>query len=338
MKLGHAVLIAIAGSAALGVTSLRDAAEATKGDIGYVGFAQNATFLSSLSTAVGEAITTAGYTPRLAQADGDATKQASAVNTLVSSGVRGILIDPVDSHAIVPVIERASQSHVIVVPIDGSAAGGPLPVQVGTDNYGAGALACKVIGDRIAGKGTVLNLQGGLDNFIAQGRTKGFTDCMAAQYSGVTVISKSFNWSAEQCAQIAQSTLTTQQIDGVYAATAACLAPVHTVLRQIKRLKKAGVLGHVPFVTVDGTPEELDAVRSGYLTASISQPVTDIAKYGVSYLTRALAGEKISAGPTDHGTKLVVIDGTLRDLLPPIAVTQANVESPSLWANRRRHS
>lgn len=335
MKILYANTIRTALAAALLVSTCSISVAQTKGDIGYVGFALDTAFLSSLAKEVEGAIKAAGYTPRLAHADGDATKQAGAVNTLVSSGVAGVLVDPVDAQGIVPVIERAAQAGVPIVPIDGSAAGGNIPAQVATDNYGAGEAACKIIGDLIGGKGTVLNLQGALDNIAAQGRTDGFTDCMKANYPNVTVVSKTFNWASDQCAQVAQATLTTQQIDGVYAASAACLTPVQTVLRRMDRLVKVNEKGHVPFITIDGTPEELNAVREGYLTASIAQPLADIAKYGVEYLVRHLEGEKITAGPTDHGTTISDFKGTLRDLLPPITVTQKNVDDPTLWANRK---
>jgi simple sugar transport system substrate-binding protein/ribose transport system substrate-binding protein len=304
-------------------------------EIGFVGFDANTSFLSTFASEVQEAGKAAGYTVRVAQSDSDATKQANQVNILISSGVKGLLVDPVNAQAIVPVIKRAVSQGVPVIPVDGSAAAGPIPVQVATDNYGAGTMACQVIGKALNGKGTVLNLQGALDNFAAQGRTAGFTDCMKKSYPGITVVSKPFNWSSEVCAQVAQTQMSTSKIDGVYAAAAQCLTPVLTVLRTQNRLKKVNEPGHVPFVTVDGTPDELKAVREGYLSASISQPLSDIAKYGVGYLKRTLGGEKIKAGPTDHGTNIVEVNGTLRDLLPPVVVTQANADSPTLWASKK---
>ncbi len=306
-----------------------------KGEIGYVGFDVNTSFLSTFAKEIEGAITAAGYTPRLAHSDSDASKQANQVNILVSSGVKGLLIDPVDAKAIVPIIKRATAQGVTVVPVDGSVSSGPIPVQVATDNYGGGAIACKIIGDRIKGKGTVLNLQGSLDNQAAQGRSKGFTDCMSKDYPDVKVSSQPFNWSSEVCARVAQTEMSTKQVDGVFAAAAQCLTPVLSILKKQDRLHKATEEGHVPFVVVDGTPNELASVREGYLTASVAQPLADIAKYGVGYLVKAMNGEKIVAGDTDHGTKIVEIDGTLRDLLPPIAVLAQNVDDPSLWANKK---
>ena len=330
----HALaLLATSAIAVLGSSSAYTAE--SKGDIGYVGFALNTSFLSTFAKEIEQAGTAAGFKVHLAHADGDPSKQANAVATLVSSGVKGILVDPVDAKAIVPVIQRAVAKGVVVVPVDGSVAGGPIPVQVATDNYGAGVEACNVIGKRLAGKGTALNLQGELGNLAAQNRSKGFIDCMAKDYPNMTVVSKPFDWDSAKCAQVAQTQMSTAQIDGVYAAAAQCLTPVLTVLKKQGRLKKVTEEGHVPFVVIDGTPDELNSVRDGYLTASIAQPLGEIAKYGVGYLAKALDGEKIKPGPTDHGTKIVEIDGTLRDLLAPIVVTQANVEDPALWANKK---
>lgn len=334
---------AIAAAAALlvgcaGATPGGSAGGPTDGDdlaIGYAGFALDTAFLSSLADQVESAAEAEGATVTVATADADPAKQSNDVNTLVTSGAQGILIDPVNADAIVPAINKAAQAGAKVVVIDGTAAAAEgISIQVATDNHGAGAAGCAVIGDLLGGRGTVLNLQGGLDNQAAQGRSNGLTECMAESYPDITVISKSYNWDAAECAQIVQTQFSSAQIDGVFAASAQCLGPVQSALESQGRLIPAGEEGHVPFAIVDGTPEELDAVRSGTLTASIEQPLSDMAAAGVYWLRRAIAGEPIEEGPTDHGTEVVMIDGTLRDLLDPVVVTRDNVDDPERWGNQ----
>ena len=301
--------------------------------LGFAAYGLDTAFLSTLSTKVQDAGRAAGATVNVSTADGDASKQANDVNTLVSAGARGVLIDPVDADAIVPAITRADAQGAKVVAIDGSAAGGPLAIQVATDNYGAGQAACQVIGDQLGGTGTVLNLQGTLTNQAGRNRSDGFTECMAANYPQITVVSNAFNFDAALCSQLAQTQLSTAQIDGVFAAAAQCLGPVTSVLQSTGRLVLAGQPGHVPFVTIDGTPEELQAVREGTLTASIAQPLQEMSEIGVYWLLRAINDQPIAAGPTEHGTTVVEVDGTLRDLLAPVVVTRDNVDDPALWAN-----
>lgn len=302
--------------------------------IGYAGFALDTAFLSTLATKVEEAGQDAGADVTVTTADADPAKQANDLNTLVTGGAQGILVDPVNADAIVPAINKAAQAGTKVVVIDGTAsASDGISIQVATDNYGAGEAGCTVVGDLVGDSGTVLNLQGGLDNQAAQGRTNGFTDCMAENYPGITVISKSYNWDATECSQIVQTQFSSTQIDGVFSASAQCLGPVQSALEGQGRLIPVGEEGHVPFAIVDGTPEELEAVRAGTLTASIEQPLGAMADAGMYWLERAIAEEPIEEGPTDHGTEVVMIDGTLRDLLDPIVVTQENVDDPARWGN-----
>lgn len=302
--------------------------------IGYAGFALDTAFLSTLASSVEEAGADAGADVTVTTADADPAKQANDLNTLVTSGAQGILVDPVNADAIVPAINKAAQAGTKVVVIDGTAAASDgIAIQVATDNYGAGEAGCEVVGELVGDSGTVLNLQGGLDNQAAQGRTNGFTDCMTENYPGITVISKSYNWDAAECSQIVQTQFSSTQIDGVFSASAQCLGPVQSALEGQGRLVPAGEPGHVPFAIVDGTPEELDAVRAGTLTASIEQPLRDMAAAGVYWLQRAIAGESIEEGPTDHGTEVVTIDGTLRDLLDPVVVTRDNVDDSARWGN-----
>ncbi|MCH4564628.1 sugar ABC transporter substrate-binding protein [Halomonas sp. EGI 63088] len=73
--------------------------------------------------------------------DGDNDSQVQAIENLVSSGARGILITPNDPVAIVPTIERAREAGVLVIALDtplspASAADATLA----TDNFKAGEL------------------------------------------------------------------------------------------------------------------------------------------------------------------------------------------------------
>ena len=330
-------LLAACGSGGSSDGSSSAAGQGANAKIGYAGFGLDTAFLSTLATKVEAAGKQAGGTVSVTSADGDPAKQANNVNTLVSGGAKGIIIDPVNADAIVPAINRAAQSGAKVVIIDGTASASKnIAIQVATDNYGAGADGCKVVGDLIKGSGTVLNLQGGLDNQAAQNRSNGFTDCMKKNYPNLQVISHSYNWDAAQCSQIVKTQFSTTKIDGVFAASAQCLGPVKSALQGQGRLVPAGKPGHVPFAVIDGTPEELQAVRDGTLTASIEQPLGDLATYAVGWLQKALKGQTIQAGPTDHGTEVKEIGGTLRDLVAPVVVTKKNVDDPTLWANQKQ--
>ncbi|OYR11515.1 frcB [Brucella thiophenivorans] len=81
--------------------------------------------------------------------DGDADTQIAAIESCIAAGVKGILLVPNDSSALVPVVEQARKQDIIVIALDT-----PLdPIDTadatfGTDNFKAGEL----IGEWAAGK------------------------------------------------------------------------------------------------------------------------------------------------------------------------------------------
>jgi fructose transport system substrate-binding protein len=85
--------------------------------------------------------------------DGDNDSQVAAVENLIASGAKGILITPSDTKAIVPTIEKARAAGILVIALDT-----PLdPIDAAdmtfaTDNYKAGELigewAQKTLGDK----------------------------------------------------------------------------------------------------------------------------------------------------------------------------------------------
>ncbi|MGO4429228.1 sugar ABC transporter substrate-binding protein, partial [Streptomyces sp. MCAF7] len=106
------------------------------------------------------------------------------------------------------------------------------------------------------------------------------------------------------------------------------------LLEQKKLLKPAGSDGHITIISNDGIPEELDAIRSGKIDATLSQPADLYAKYALEYAKAALDGKKFKPGKTDHDSEIVKIKNGLEDQLPAPLVTKENVDDKKLWANQ----
>lgn len=268
-------------------------------------------------------------------ANGDAAKQSSDVSTLLGRGVKGLIIVPVDSAAIVPAIEAANKANVPVVTVDLGAKSGKIAMVVRADNVYMGTAGCQYMGKALGGKGTVLNLVGDLASANGQDRTKGFTTCMAKSFPKIVVISKPMKWQSALCTQAAQVVLSTQKIAGIFMGSeSVCLAGVQQVLKTQGKFTKVGTKGHIVSVGIDGSPKSLAAVRAGTLDAVISQPLDLYAKYGIKYIIDAMAGKTFTAGPTDHGSVIKDIGGgSFADLLPSPTVTKKDASNPLLWGN-----
>lgn len=267
-------------------------------------------------------------------ANADAAKQSTDVQTLIGRGVKGLIVVPVDSKAIVPAIKQANAKNIPVVTVDLGADSGKIAMIVRADNVYMGDAGCKYMGDKLGGKGTVLNLQGDLATSNGQDRSKGFTDCMSKNYPNIKVVSKPMHWKSEECATQAQTVLSTTKIDGIFEGSeSVCLTSVQKVLSTQGKEAKVGEAGHVVVVGIDGSPAGLDAIRAGQMDAIISQPLDLYAKYGIEYIKEAMEGKKFKAGPTDHNSTIVKVGDSLEDQLPSPTITKDNVADPSLWGN-----
>ncbi len=267
-------------------------------------------------------------------ANGDPAKQNEDINTLLTRGVKGLIVGPIDSKAIVPAIKKANTAKVPVVTIDSGADGGDIAMTVKADNRFMGAAACKSLGDLVGGKGTVLNLQGALSSTNGRDRSNGFTTCMDEKYPNIKVISKPFDWSSEKCASVAQTVLSTEDIDGIYTASEiGCLQPVASALKAVNRYAPVGDPKHVPFVGIDGSPESMQAIQDGYMDAVVSQPLNAYAQWAVYWVDRAIKGEPTKEGPTDHNSIVVKEGSSYLDLLESPVVTKQTVDDPNLWGN-----
>jgi ABC-type sugar transport system substrate-binding protein len=157
---------------------------------------------------------------------------------------------------------------------------------------------------------------------------------MAEKFPDIKVNSKPFDWSSEKCSTVAQTVLSTEDIDGIYTASEiGCLKPVTSALKAVGRYAPVGDAKHMPFVGIDGSPESLQAVRDGYMDAVVSQPLNAYAEWAIYWVNRAINGDPTEEGRTDHNSTVVKEGSSYLDLLESPTVTKDNVDDPGLWGN-----
>jgi ribose transport system substrate-binding protein len=259
------------------------------------------------------------------------------VNAMVSQGAKAIVMAPQDTGAIASTLDSLASKNIPVVSVDTRPDKGKVFMVVRADNKAYGEKACKFLGDKLGGKGTVVEFEGDLASVNGRDRSEAFGACMKSNYPGITVLAEPTEWKGDKAAAALQTDLTQHpDIKGIYMqAGGVFLAPTLQLLKSKGLLVKPDDPKHIFIVSNDGIPQEYEGIRNGDIDATVSQPADLYAKFGLFYAQAALQGKTFSPGKTDHDSTIVDVgNGVLEDQLSAPLVTKDNVEDKSLWGNQ----
>ncbi|MET7459433.1 sugar ABC transporter substrate-binding protein [Nonomuraea sp. NPDC005501] len=235
--------------------------------------------------------------------DGDNASQITAIENMVAAGVKGILITPSDTKAIVPAIKKARDAGVVVIALDTpTEPQSATDALFATDNLKAGELIGQYAKAAMAGKPVkiaTLDLAPGItvgqlrhDGFlkgfgIAQGdpRIVCSQDTRGDQAKGQTAM--------ENCLQKAPD------INLVYTINEPAALGAHTALKAEGRDKDVLV------VSVDGGCTGVKAVQAGQIAATSQQYPLKMAEQGVNAVSAFAKSGKKPSGYTDTGVTLI---------------------------------
>ncbi|MET9759906.1 sugar ABC transporter substrate-binding protein [Streptomyces sp. NPDC006372] len=233
--------------------------------------------------------------------DGDNAGQVTAIENMVASGVKGILITPSDSKAIVPAIEKAKAKGVLVIALDTpTEPESAVDALFATDNLKAGELIGEYAKAAMKGKTAkiaALDLAPGVSVGVQRhnGFLKGFgatdKDVACAQDTGGD--QSKGQTAMENCLQKEPG------INVVYTINEPAALGAYTALKAKGREKD------VLIVSVDGGCTGTRAVKDGKIAATSQQYPLKMAAEGVkAVVTYAKDGKKAS-GYTDTGVTLI---------------------------------
>jgi ribose transport system substrate-binding protein len=231
-----------------------------------------------------------GVTLVVVDAQNDPAKQASQIEDLISKKVSAILLNPTDSNAVVPAVQKANAANIPVFTVDRSAAGGTVVSHIASDNVAGGKMAADFLCKAIGSKGNVVELQGIAGTSAARDRGKGFDDEMAATCSGAKiVVQRPADFDRAKGNSVFADILTAQpDIAGVFAHNDEM---VLGAIQAADAAKRTGIV----FVGFDAIDDAVAAVKAGKLAATIAQQPAVIGQLGVQTAVKSLKGESVPA-------------------------------------------
>lgn len=281
-----AVLLLAVLATALAAGCQRGGGEGGGARIGLSVSTLNNPFFVTLRDGAQSAADEAGAELIVSDAQNDTAQQQDDIQNFVTQQVNAILVNPVDSDAVVPAIEAANQANIPVIALDRGASGGELATTIASDNVQGGNLAGEEL-IRLVGSGSVAQLEGTPGADPARDRGQGFQDAIDAQSAVEVVASQSANFDRAEGLNVAENILQANpDIAGIFAQND------EMALGAVQALgSDAG--SEVKIVGFDAIEDALSAIEEGTMNATIAQRPEEIGSLGVENAIRVIGGESV---------------------------------------------
>jgi ABC-type sugar transport system substrate-binding protein len=246
----------------------------------------NNPFFVTLRDGAQDAAKKEGVELMVADAQDDAATQQDDVQNFVTQQVDAILVNPVDTEAIVPAIQAANQADIPVLCLDRGASGGEIATLIASDNVEGGRIAARELIE-LVGSGSVAQLEGIPGTSAARDRGQGFEEVMNDQDEVELVASQTANFLRDQGLNVTENILqSNQDIKGIFAQND------EMALGAVRALgDRAG--SEVKIVGFDAIEDALNAIQDGRMNATVAQQPDRMGSLGVENAMKVIDGESV---------------------------------------------
>jgi len=218
--------------------------------------------------------------------DYDPATQISQVETMISDGVDGIILNPQDADACSPCVDKAVEANIPIVGVNTRVNNDKLTSYVGSIDVTAGEMEMQKIADLIGGQGKIVIIEGPMGQSAQIERRQGIQNILD-KYENIEVLAeKTANWSRSEGMTVMENWLQAfEDIDAVVAEND------EMALGAREAIKASGK--EIPAIGVDGITDALKAVEKGDLLASIFQDGAGQGSKAVEVVIQAIKGESV---------------------------------------------
>lgn len=300
--------------------------------VGYAGPTLTNAFFVGLEKGVKDGTKANGFQLKETNANGDAAQQFNDATNLLNQGVDVLVLTPIDSNGITPIVEQANQKNVPVFTLDRGASGGKITCFVETDNKKAGEEAANWIADQLKtryGKpqGNVVDLVGLVGTTAAADRETGFQAGLKAN-PGLKLVAKQEGGFDQEKSLNAMSNIlqANSQIDAVFGANDDNTVGALRAIDSANRYQPPGSKSHILIIGLDGTAQALQAIRDGKQDATISQNPIKMAERSMGYIKDLMVDGKTVPAHDFWPSQLITKDNIDSDQVKTYGIWSAEVK------------
>jgi fructose transport system substrate-binding protein len=305
IALTAAAVLLVAGVSACGSSDESSSGSSGNGDVtvGLITKTDTNPFFVKMKEGAQKAASQAGVKLMTAAGkyDGDNASQVTAINNMISAGVKGILLVPSDTKAIVPTVKKARDQGIKVItldtPLEPESAADAL---YATNNFNAGKLIGQYAKVAMKGKEPVIAMMD-LNPGITVGdlRHNGFLSGFGIPKDSPDIVCTQFTQGDQAKGQAAMENCLQKNpnINLVYSINEPSGLGAYNAMR------KAG--NRSLLVSVDGGCTGVQGVKDGKIAATSQQYPLKMASEGVNAIVDTVRDGKKVSGYHDTGVNLI---------------------------------
>jgi ribose transport system substrate-binding protein len=246
--------------------------------------------------------------------DGTAAEQKRIIDDLLTRGVSGIAISPVDPANQISLINDASRKALIFTQ-DSDAPDSERACYVGTDNVAAGRQAGELIKEVLPNGGKIMLFVGKLDARNAQERIQGIKEILKDTKVEILDIRTDDADSARAKSNAADTIV---KYPDVKALVGLWSYNGPAIVSAVKDAKK---VGQIKIVSFDEAEDTLAGIKEGAIHGTVVQQPFEFGYQAIKLMARALKGDKS------------FIPANKQIIVPTLVVNKANVDEFSRKLN-----
>jgi len=247
----------------------------------------------------------------------DRSEQIRVVEDVISHGVAGIVLAPLDDTALVPAAREATSEGIPVVIIDSGINWDGLVSFVATDNRRGGQLAAERLGEIMQGHGKAIMLRYQEGSASTMEREAGFLETMQQRFGDIELVSTNQYGGAttESAYATAENLLVNHpDVEGIFCPNES------TTFGMLRALVDARRAGEVRFVGFDASEKLVEGLEAGHIQGLVVQNPFRMGELGVRAAIDHIDGRTVERR-IDTGATMVTHENMaqpeIRELLAP---------------------
>ena len=248
-------------------------------------------------------------------ADGTAAEQRRIVDDLLTKGIAGFAISPVDPANQTQMINDAAQKTVVITH-DSDASSSNRLVYIGTDNRAAGRQAGEMIKEVLPSGGKIMLFVGKPDAQNAQERLQGIKDVITGTNIQIIDVRTDDTDQVRAKANVADTIVKYPDVAalvGLWAYNGPAI---------LNALKEAGKVGKIQIVCFDEDDQTLAGIKAGAIHGTVVQQPYEFGYQAIRMINEILDGNRTN------------IPETKQKFIPTLVVKKDNVDEFTLKINK----